>query len=209
MPTGYTCILDKTGDEFDWLKRTLIRNFGIAMSIRESGFGMTFDEVDSAIRKPDSTKYETNRLKEVNDRLKSLKDSKVAKSFYKKEIIARKRYEKEAMMEHEKTIDLHNRTRAFLGTIKNEMVSQFTKDVAEFGISQLNVVEGDTEPYIHPPIPAFEYWIAGEMARCYTDIDYYKKQISESKDGDKERIEMWDIFCKDIKMLEKKYGKLS
>jgi hypothetical protein len=208
MPTGYTDILDETGDEFDWLERTLVRNFGVAFSIRENGFGMTFDEVDAAIRKPDSIKYETNRLREVSERLECLKDLKIAKSFYKQEIDARKRRTKEAKIENDKIVELHNRAKSFLNTIKNEKVSQFTKDVAEFGISQLEVVEGDTEPYIYPPIPAFKYWVKGEIDECYRNVTYYNEQIRESKEGDKERIAMWDTFCKDIQMLEKKYGKL-
>lgn len=207
MPTGYTDVLDKTGNEIDWLKRILVRNFGVMLMLRDYGFDeTTFEAMDKSVREPWSSGYHEETMEKAKIRLKKLRDLKEARKMYASETASKKRMEKKWRDEKLATKEIHDRAKGFLQAVRREKVSQFTKDVAQFGLDQLEVAKNDTEPYSTEPMLAFEYWVVDETNRCNHDIEYCEKEIAEEKETRKERIEFWEAFVRDMKMLEKKYG---
>lgn len=207
MPTGYTVVLDEEVDEFEWLKATLVRNFGVAIDEREDTLKMSFKELDKKIRTPYRSTYYPKELKKARERLQELKDPVRASTLYEREIAANLKYEEKRKKEALLLKTKHDRAKGLLQAVLKEEVSQFTKDVARFGLDQLKLVEWETEPPEEDPLLAERPWIEKEIKACEWEINYCTKQMKEEQERFVSKLAYWEAFCKDIAKLEAKYRK--
>ena len=201
MPTGYTAYLDDEElDTATWFKQNLSRAFGICVHFRDSG-DMTEDEMKQRVKEiAEEESWHKKRLSESKDRLKTYKSYTDDDWLRKMELVnnEREEYNIESREKANRIKNLHDRARKDLQKIlDDEQADEVSKNIAEFGIDQLNLCKSEEEPYIDELITDVEQFKKDTINETKRSIQYHTRELKEEIERESERYEAYIKVCED------------
>ncbi len=167
MPTGYTEQLDKNEmDTKTWIMEGISRAFGICVMLRDAKSDLTEKEIIKHLKKDADDSWHIKSLAEAKAKLEkynAISDADLEAEI-KKENNCIKRENKKNIAGAAKRKKLHDTTRENLNKIlQSKTIGETTRNIVEFGISQLDLAKNECEPYLSDLI---------------TDIKLYRSQKS-------------------------------
>ena len=203
MATGYTSALDDKGlDTETWIKEHLARQFGICVMMREEGH-LTEDEIIKRLEADDDVpsynEKELAKAQEESLRLKARTDEEWKADMDAKNAETNKR-NAESIRKAAALKERHDEVRADLKRIRdNPDTSEITRNVVQFGIDQLDLVEsGDCKAYVWPLIPDWPTHMKDTTDRNLRNIGYHVKEIAKSKERTSGRADAYKRLLKDV-----------
>jgi hypothetical protein len=187
MPTYYTNLIDEDPNlsTKEWLIKYLSRAMCLTVALRDENPEMTEEQVVKALEESyqQSMEYYVKSLHEGTEKLlKVLKmtDKQWLEDWEEyKDTIAKSN--ESSMNNAIKTQRRHLKVIAELQqVIDSKETSKVTKDIAQFGIEQLELVKSQRMPYIINPVP-LEKYIQNTMESLKQSMEYDKKEIAEHK----------------------------
>jgi hypothetical protein len=202
MPTGYTNQLDNnpTMDTKQWVMEGLARAFGICVTLREENMNLTEEQIKDALRKDfdiDYYKKEIVNAKKLVKELAARTDDEWKKLWEVSETEKVKHNEK-SIAERKIIAERHSKVRKDLEAIVAYANSDdTTRNIARFGIQQLDLVKHETEPYIIGPT-SFLQFKADIITHAKKNIGYYTEEYEKAEARAKDRIACYERLRKDI-----------
>lgn len=192
MPTGYTALIDDDPNlsTAKWVTEGLSRAFGICVVLRDGPCGLTEDEIEEHLKKEikRGTSYSRERLSETREKLKIIEaDPETLNDLYASTVARLEDYNKRSMDEAKTTRLRHEQVEEDLVKLRDNTADEITRNIAKFGLSQLELVKRDREPYIQT-IPSLEQFKIDMLASLKRDVEYHTKQIVEAEQREKERL---------------------
>lgn len=191
MPTGLTDELDtKNLDTKTWIMKHLARSFCICIMMKDA----------------ESSEYHTNKLNHAKKEIKKFQ-SMTMEQWERKMEYENQQNKKRNNEFKNKAIKLkkkHDGTRKDLEKIlQTKGISTITRNIVQFGIDQLNIVEDECKPYVYDLI-ANEYFYKKEnIDNAKHDIQYHQKELREEIKRGKERLKLYLQLRKDINRIPK------
>ncbi len=201
MPTGYTDVLDKNPEmtTYQWTMEHLVRAFGICVTLRDYP-DMTEKEVRAKIANDYSLKYHKRELKNAK-KLKTILANRTEeewKKLWETQEAEKAKDNNESLAASQVEASRHFKVRQELVTVlASTQASEITKNIAKFGIDQLDLVQHETEPYIQEPT-TFEAYKNEAITKNNQDIDYHIKELAEAKIRVADRLAAYDRLKKDL-----------
>jgi hypothetical protein len=201
MPTGYTYSLDETGKSTaDWFAESLCRAFGMCIMLRDDSNNLSRNEIIEKI-KSSGENYHLKRLKESQDELAELcKRSNADWALkFEEEVDRINLRNSESLVEFEKKRKAHLRAKADLKKVIDETDAQTVKNIAQFGIEQLELCSSEIDEFRPQEIPAS---IDDYKKSCYDsvqeDIEYHSDQAPEYQEREDCRLELYMEATKEV-----------
>jgi len=207
MPTGYTAQLDdnnKTTKE--WFTQDLIREFGICVTLREEKMGLDEKQIRAKLEKDmkHDLAYHQNGLAGAKElQAKTMKRKQTEwEAEAEAERKTRKEHNDKAIQEAQIKKRRHEQVTKDLKTIlENPDVSEITRNIARFGLQQLDTVKSECEPYLDDVVFTWKQYRAEREKSVKWDIEYHTKELKETKARWDERLEALNEVLTDIKRL--------
>ena len=193
MPTGYTDMIDEHPrlTTAKWVMEGLSRAFGVCVTLRDDSMNLSEKEIEKRLQKEvdDGMSYYREKLKETDETLAKL--HKNPKMFWDAEYAATvdriKKRNAEQIIEKNKTKVRHDQVKQDLIKLRDNTTDEVTRNIAQFGLDQLELVKSETEPWI-TEIPSLEKFKADKYASLNQDIEYYTKNINEAEERERGRL---------------------
>ena len=206
MPTGYTAVLDDDPrvDAAKWVTKTLSRAFGVCVRLRDHNFDLTEKQIEKFLEKAveDDAKYYIELLTETEKTLLEINVN--SEEFWKREyetsIKRIKDYNERSNKEASEKKARHNQIRQDLIKLRDNTSDETTKNIAKYGLEQLEVVKSETEPYVSE-IPSFEKFQQDKMHSLQRDLTYYNEKLQESREREKGRLLAYQIIKSEVKRI--------
>ena len=194
MPTGYTSTLDETPDMTtgQWVMESLTRAFGVCVTLRDSE-DMTEEQVEIHLRErvEDAGNYHIEALEKTQEEFRRLRyDQTYWATEYASMVEIKEKYNRESIEEASALKIKHDKAREELIVLRVHTRDETTRNIAEFGLSQLELVKRETEPYVSE-IPSFEKFKRDKYNSVCRDLEYYSKEIREAKEREQSRLEAY------------------
>jgi len=202
MPTGYTYALDEHPDMStkQWIMEHLVRAFGICVTLREEDPYLTEEQIKQKLTENSSIKYHEAELKKAQILVKEF-DSRTEqewKSLWEQSEIERKKDNKERIAKGRCLAQRHKKVREDLQTIINTPnTNEITKNIAKFGIQQLDLVQHDTEPYIIGPSSLKEFK-EDAVKSAKRDVETYIRELEAEKERTADRLASYERLKEDV-----------
>lgn len=192
MPTGYTSELDENPDltTAKWVTANLSRAYGVCVTLRDGPYGLSDDEIEEHLKKAvgRSTSYHKRKIKKAKKTLGIIKDDPEAwNDLYESTVNRMQDYNKRGKEEAGITKLRHERVERELIILRDNTEDEMTRNIAKFGLSQLELVKRDREPYIQE-IPSLEKFKVDKFASLNRDIEYHTKNMKEAHQREWERV---------------------
>lgn len=191
MPTGYTVLLDDDHDLSTsiWVTEHLARNFGLLYHLRDGPYGLSADEIETTIVNSDGTKYYKENLEKTAKAFERLHDDPDAfwKEEYDAEVKRLQKYNKQSQESADITKQRHEQVERDLIKLRDSTDDDITVNIAKFGLSQLELVKQDREPYISE-IPTLEKFKEDTLRKMNRDVEYYLDKIEEREKANRDRL---------------------
>ena len=205
MPTGYTSELDK--NDFDvkkWITESLVRNFGVCVAFRDSG-EITKEEMLKAFEESAKNSYykrelaktitEMGKLTKLSDR--EWEETMEETNKRNKEYCDKTNAERRGVREG------HEKTRLWLSGLLTCDISEVTRNIVQFGLDQLKVVESDYERENAPTLfTDIEILKEHRLGDVQSHIDYCKKELIKERERETERLEVYKRILEDVDNFE-------
>ena len=204
MPTGYTAELDDHPEltTAKWITEKLARNFGLLYHLRDGPYNLSADEIAETIAKDDGTKYYKENLEKIMkafDRLNDDPDAFLEKE-YKAEVRCLKKYNKQSQESADITKQRHEQVESELITLRDGTDDEITRNIAKFGLKQLEVVKSDREPYISK-IPTFETFKENKLSKLDRDMEYYLDKIKACEKAHRDRVLAYQTLRSEVERI--------
>ena len=199
-------MLDEGMDTKTWIMEGLARAFGICVTLRDSGFDLTEQQILAKLeseRKSDcewhdkGLKEHTRKLAKYN-KMSDVEWIALFKKENKKIRTQNSKYIKEAKA----IADIHNKAIKYLqDVLSNNSVSDITKNIVKYGLEQLELVKSDREPYHKDLLKSPKELKRTKIKDANWEFEYHTKEITKSKQRTQERVELYKQLRKDIDMV--------
>ena len=204
MPTGYTSELDETPNitTAQWIMENLTRAFGVCVTLRDNG-DMTEEQIESHLRErvEGDGSYYMDALKKTQEEFKRLRyDPTYWDVEYASTVERLEKYNKESIEEANALKIKHYKAIEDLIILRECTTDETTKNIAQFGLDQLELVKSDTEPYIQE-IPSFEKFKKDKYNSICKDLEYYAKNLKEEKEREQSRLEAYLKIKSEVKRV--------
>ena len=195
MPTSYTATLDETPNMTtgQWVLESLSRQFGVCVTLRENG-DMTEEQIEAHLqeRVDEAGSYHIDALKKAGETLQKIGED--SDSFWPTEYASvvehKEKYNRESIEEANTRKVKHDKARGDLIILRERTTDEATRNIAEFGLSQLELVKSETEPYI-TKIPTLEKFKENTIHQLNRDIEYHSKNLEADKKRERSRLEAY------------------
>ena len=205
MPTGYTDYLDK--NDFDvkkWITESLVRNFGVCVAFRDSG-GMTKEEMLKAFEESAKNSYYKRELTKITaekEKLKKLSDAEW-KEMMENDNAKWEKDVNEGNRVRKRIRDGHARAQLYLSGLLACDISEVTKNILQFGLEQLKLVEDDykreTTQILSTDIGKYK---KNRLGLLQSHMDYCKKELIKEEERETERLEVYKRILEDVDKIE-------
>jgi len=208
MPTGYTDMIDRNPKitTTQWVMQGLARAFGICVTLRDDSMDLTEHEITQ--RLTEDTKHEVKYHEKELDKARkeslrlanrTCKAWQTAWSKYESEM---RLHNQESTTEKSKNAERHNQVRDDLERILgSDKIHETTRNIVQFGIDQLKLVQSDCIPYIEAPME-LKTFISDAIKSNKRDIEYHTEELAKAKERTLERINLYKRLKEDIGFLE-------
>jgi len=205
MPTGYTIELDKDIPTEKWFMEQLVRAFGICVTLREDRI-LSATEIRKSLVEDmeEDLKYRKDRSKELNDEKKLIEDRTDADWKKVVEEMRNKKSERNKKNIEDTSIikTIHDRAKKDLERVVKLAISDITKEIAKFGLEQLDAVKTETEPYIDESVTlTWEQYKEKTINANIDSIKYNTEIYKADKKAWKEKLSLFDELMHDINVL--------
>ncbi len=192
MPTGYTAELDDHPrlTTAKWVTKHLSRAFGVCVTLRDGPFGLSPEEIEAYLEKEigRSTSDHKENLSEAEETLKSIEsDPEVWIGLHKAEVERLKKSNARSVKKASKTNRRHERVKKDLIKLRDNTDDEVTRNIAKYGLKQLEIVKSDTEPYIQE-VPDLEKFKTDKLASLNWTIEYHTKKMEKTEKRERERV---------------------
>lgn len=197
----------------DWVLTGLARAFGVCVALREDDLGLTETQIIKRIYEDGKKsinwyKKERDKSKKQAELLKARTEDEWHKVWLEEEN-RKKGSNEEAIAKASIMLKRHTQVKNDLQRIiESSIVDEVTRNVAQFGLDQLKLVEDDCEPYIDEPV-SFNDYRKNEISHNTRDIKYYTEELVKAEIRQQNRIECYQRLRKDVNLIlaEKKQEK--
>lgn len=206
MPTGYTNSLDETPEMTtqQWIMEHLARAFGVCVTLRDDSFDLSEEEILRRLSNDSSVEHHQEALKKANQESKAVSNrtTEAWKKLWKQSEAEKTESNNNSIAKAESIRLRHNAVKSDLQKIfVSSKVSETTKNIAKYGIDQLNTVHDyDCKPYVSEPT-SFEVFVQQQRANNLRDISYHTKELEKAKDRVKERVETYKRLREDVNLI--------
>jgi len=205
MPTGYTAMLDDDPKmtTAKWLKEGISRAFGMCVDFRDIG-NMTESQILNAMdeKAKGAGSYHQNELDKVRVELEKIDKDPIA--YFTKEfaeyVTRTEKYNKKSTDKANLINSKHNKTKMELTTIVEQTTDQTTKNIAKYGLKQLNLVKSDSEPYIIE-LKTYQQFKLSKAHELSRDLEYHIKGLTEEIARESERKEAYLTFISEVNRI--------
>lgn len=205
MPTGYTAELDdKKMDTHDWVLGSLVRAFGICVMFREEGH-MSQEELEKKLRtNAQKCSYAKKKLASLKHTLRIYehRSDVVWKREMDKENERRKKSNDDERKKVAAMKKRHLKTVKDLTELRDEATSDVTKEIAKFGIEQLDRVKSEWKrPYIQSMLTSIDSYKQEMIADTTQMISSYEKEVEGEKDRSVDRYHSYMKVKLDVEKI--------
>lgn len=205
MPTGYTSALDeKDLSTAQWFTEHLTRAFGVCIVLRDGPYGLSADQIEEHLEKEveRSTQYYRENLMTTQKLIEQVKtDPKaILRELYNSTVKQEKEYNTESIKKARETKKRHRQTIKDLKKIQNKTTDETVRNIAQFGLDQLELVKRETEPHVSE-IPSLEAFIWDKAFSLNRDLKYYEEKIAESIEREIDRLEAYRMIRSEIERI--------
>jgi len=188
-----------------WVMEGLARAFGVCVTLREDPFDLSEEQIKQRIvedgkRDVDWYQKELNKAKEEYSK-QSIRTKQEWKMAWLKHEAQKKKENAISITKAEKIKQCHDQV---LSDLKLLLISpktdELTKNIAKFGISQLNLVESECRPCIQEPTTLANYK-AEVIKSTKRDIEYHTEEIAKAKQRANERITLYTQLKHDVETV--------
>ena len=211
MPTGNTYELDeKNLNTKTWIMKTLARAFCICVMMRDSGDLTEKQIINRMNQDTKPSEYHVGKLRSAKRDLKkfqSLTDEQW-KSKMKRENKKRQKHTEERNVKADKIKAKHDKTREELNQVlKTKGISNITRNIAKFGIDQLNLCKSEEENTFFPEYDGIftdvEVYKKEELDNAKSELQYHQKEMQDEIKRGKDRLKTYLQLKKDINRILK------
>ncbi len=202
MPTGYTAMLDDNPqmDTRKWVMEVLARAFGICVTLRDEGLNLTEEQIKKKITEDSSISYHKKELANAKKLVKeyTVRTEEKWKTLWEESEAKRIKHNEESTAKCKAMSERHLKVRKDL-----ELILQFphsdevTRNIAKYGIDQLNLVKDETEPFIIGP-SSLEQFKEDAIANAKRDIIYHTKELEETQERVTGRLAAYERLKQDV-----------
>jgi len=205
MPTGYIAQIDDDPNltTAKWVTEGLSRAFGVCVVLRDGPYDLTEDEIVAHLEKEigRNTKYHKENISKARETLKVINNNPSAwDDLYTSEIERLHEYNKRSQEEATATKLRHEQIEQDLIKLRDKTTDEVTKNIAKFGLSQLELVKRDREPYLLE-IPSLEKFKGNKLASLKRDIKYHTEKMEESEKREMERLRAYQRIRFEVKKI--------
>jgi hypothetical protein len=202
MPTGYTAMIEDnpTMTAREWVMRGLVQAF----MVYDGELEWTEEQVEKEItsRKDyNVTYYEKELKKSFKEREKLNAFNEInwevywTRSEYKKKIKNEESKAKSKLMQ-----ERHEQIMKDMVFLKANAKTELTRNIAKYGIEQLNTVAYECKPYIEEPETLAQYK-SDRLAENSRDIQYYTTELTKAIKNKKETIERYISLKEEVNSI--------
>jgi len=202
MPTGYTAqIMEKDFDLKKWLVEELPRNFGLLISLRDSG-KLDEKQILKELEDDNVVEYHLKKMKKTKKDLASIKIK--SDTLLKKEM---DKINKSEVNRVKNYVKKNEKGKKKFNEIKEKLIklkygaNEFVNKVLDFGISQID----QTADYDFKYVPELVQFIDVNKYREFLikkatqDVIYHQEEYVKALDNRNERVEIYKQYIKFIK----------
>lgn len=205
MPTGYTAMLDNPKlTTAKWVTEGLARAFGVCVILRDDDRSLSEEQIEASLKEhvESSTRYCKEKLREAVEALAKLGEDqdKFWVDEYASTVKRMRKHNERSMKEANKTKLRHQQAENDLIKLRDETTDEITRNIANYGLEQLKLVESETKPYTFE-ILSLEQFKADKLASLNHDIEYYTKQIKETEEREKGRMLAYQTLKAEVKRI--------
>lgn len=211
MPTGNTYELDeKNLDTKTWVMKTLARAFCICIMMRDSGDLTEKQMINRMKQDTKPSEYNVKKLEAAQRDLKKfqLLTDEQWKSKMQRENKKRQKHTKDNNIKADKIKAKHNKVREELNQVlKTKGISSITRNIAKFGIDQLNLCKSEEENTFFPEYDGIftdvEVYKKEQVDTAKHYVQYHQKEIRDEIKRGKDRLKTYLKLKKDINRILK------
>lgn len=204
MGTGLTNMLDDDSNltTAKWMTEGLARSFGVCIILRDDEWGISEEDIEARLKESSSVKYHEENLAEAEWKLTEIA-SYSEETWIEKHLAHVKETEKrnkERTERANKTKLRHDKVRKELTKVQFETHHDVTRNLAEYGLKQLDVAKSDTKPYLKE-IPTLEQFKAEKLKSLNWSSDYHSKNREESRLRESGRLLAYQTIRSEVKRI--------
>lgn len=206
MPTGYTTMLDDDPNlsTAQWIKEGLTRAFGVCVTLRDDNMDLSEEEIQKRLERNinSSAKYYIENLEKTKKLIKEMEtnpDTFFSRA-YAEYVETTDKYNKKSIEEAKQNTLRHNKAMIELQKVKENTIDEVTKNIANFGLEQLELVKSEREPHV-TRIKTFLEFKADKIASLKRDVEYYKKNLDETIDRETDRVNTYKTIVAEVNRI--------
>ena len=194
MPTGYTAMLDEEPNmtTSKWVMEGLTRAFGVCVTLRDNG-DMSEGQIEEHLRErvEEAGNYHIDALEKTQEEFRRLRyDPTYWDVEYASTVERVEGYNKDSIEKANALKIKHDKAKEDLIILKSRTTDETTKNIAQYGLDQLELCKSETEPYISE-IPSFEKFKADKYNSICRDLEYHTKNLEEDRERERSRLEAY------------------
>ena len=202
MPTGYTVVLDENPEltTAKWVTEELSRNFGVCFVLRDGPHDLTEEAIEAYLKNEigRSTSYHKEKISEAQETLKAIKvNPEVWNDLYASTVDELKKCNQRSIKEAKSTKQRHQQVEQDLIKLRDRAKDELTRNIAKFGLNQLEVAKSETEPYIQE-IPHLDKFKTDKLASLNLDIEYHTENMEKTEKRERERLLVYQKIRQEV-----------
>lgn len=201
MPTSYTAMIDEDPklSTAKWMTEGLARNFGVCAVIRDHDRNLAEDEIEEHLKNMTErgTKYHREKLVETQEILKKLNSEGAWRELYRSAMDKRAKSNAQSIGKANTIRIRHQQVKEDLIKLRDNTKDEVTRNIAEFGLSQLEAVKPETEPCISA-IPNLKEFKSIKLAALNWNIAYHTREIEKTEKQGAERLSIYQKIRSEV-----------
>ena len=196
MPTGYVMALDDDPKltTAKWVTEGLSRAFGVCVTLRDHNMDLTEEQIEAHLEEniKRDAKYYVDALREANDAWAKFRENpaEFLKTSYDIYVKRTEKYNKKSVNNAAETKLRRDKVAQDLIKLRKMTTDDVTKNLAKFGLEQLERSKSDAEPHILE-IKSYGIFAKDEVDKIKRDIDYYTKNLEETRQRARDRLQAY------------------
>ncbi len=192
-----------------WVMEGLARAFGVCVTLREDAFNLSEKQITEKIREHGQHEIQYHQKELANADIENLRKRTEAewRTAWLENEKAKQKSNQDSIIRKEKVRLRHTQVGTELRRIlESPKAHQFTKDVAKFGLDQLDVASSDCEPYIQESETLTQFKL-NTFKHNEWNINYHKEELAKAEERTRERIKLYLQLRKDLDKVLTEAGK--
>jgi hypothetical protein len=186
-------------DTKQWIMEGLARAFGICVTLRDDS-DLAEEQIKERLQNDYSVTWHEEELNKANKLVTELakRTDEQWKKIWEESEAEKVKHNEKSIAEKKVMAERHLKVRQDLETVMTYVnADEITRNIAKFGIEQLDLVKSETEPYILGSTP-FKQFKLDCIQSAKRDVDYHTEELKEHKERVTERLTAYKRLRKDI-----------